>query len=133
VPFEAGELKAVGFIGGKKVSEFVRRSPAKPVALRLVAELLDRPLAADGADAIFVRAEVVDELGEIVRSARVPVTFAVNGSARIVSPAQAMTSQDGTATMLLQAGTRPGKITVTVTAEGLLAASSTIVSKPALP
>lgn len=133
VPFQAGELKAVGFIGGKKVSEFVRHTPGKPVALRLVAETLDRPLAADGADAIFIRAQVVDDQGEVVRSARLPVTFSVSGPARLISPPQTITEQDGVATMLLQAGTRPGQIAVSVTGEGLLTTNITIVSKPEMP
>jgi beta-galactosidase len=128
VPFEAGELKAIGYIGGKKVAEFTRRTPGEPARVRLVAETLGRPLAADGADAIFIRAQIVDDHGEIVRSARLPVTFAVSGSARIVSPAQMKTEQDGVATMLLQAGTQPGKISVTATSAGLSGASITVTS-----
>ena len=87
--------------------------------MRLVAETCDRNLVADGADAVFIRAQITDERGDIVRSARVPVTFSVSGPARLLSPAQAMTEQDGVATMLLQASEQAGKIRVTATAGNL--------------
>jgi beta-galactosidase len=124
VPFEPGELKAIGYVKGKKIAECTRRTPGKPAALRLVAETLGRPLAADGADAIFVRAQVVDAQGEIVPDANVPVRFTVDGPARIVSPSMSKSENDGVATVLLQAGTRPGKITLAASAEGLASAAA---------
>jgi beta-galactosidase len=119
VPFEAGALKAVGYIGGTKVAEFTRRTPGAPAAVRLVAETCDRNLVADGSDALFIRAQITDEHGEIVHSARVPVTFSASGPARLISPAQATSEQDGVATMLLQASEQAGKIRVTATAGDL--------------
>jgi beta-galactosidase len=129
VPFEAGELKAIGYIKGKKTCEFARHTPGQPVGLRLVAETLGRDLAADGADAIFVRAQIIDTQGEVVPDANVPVRFAVTGPGRIVSPAQAKSENDGIATLLLQAGTAPGKITVSATAEGLKTAKLSLKSR----
>ena len=129
VPFEAGELKAVGYINGKKAGEFVRRTPGKPAGLRLVAETLGRELAADGADAIFVRVQVVDAQGEVVPDASVPVQFAATGPGRILSPAEAKSENDGVATILLQAGTKPGKITITATVAGLEPAKTSIKSR----
>ena len=126
VPFEAGELRAIGYVKGAKVAEFTRRTPGKPVGLRLVAETLDRPLAADGADAIFIRAQVVDKQGEVVPDAKVPVRFSVDGPGRIVGPSQSASTSDGVASMLLQAGTRAGRIEVTASAEGLPPASMKI-------
>jgi beta-galactosidase len=119
VPFEAGELKAIGYIGGNKAAEFTRRTPGAPAAVRLVAETCGRNLVADGADAVFIRAQITDERGAIVRSARVPVTFSVSGPARLVSPAQATSEQDGVATLLLQASEQAGQIRVTATAGNL--------------
>lgn len=129
VPFAAGELKAVGYLQGKKVCEAVRRTPGAPAALRLVPETLGRELAADGADAIFVRAQVVDAQGEVVPDANLPVQFAVAGPARIVSPAEARSESDGVATMLLQAGTAPGEIAITAQAPGLAPARTTLQSR----
>jgi beta-galactosidase len=128
VPFEPGELKAIGYVNGKKVAEFVRRTPGKPVGLRLVAETLGRPLTADGADAIFVRAQVVDAQGEIVPNANVPVHFSLDGPARIVSPATANSENDGVATVLLQATMQRGKIMVSGTADRLIPAAAEIIS-----
>ena len=131
VPFEAGELEAIGYLGGKQAAAFSRRTPGRPAGVRLVAETLARPLAADGADAIFVRAQVVDDRGDIVRSARLPVTFTVSGPARLLSPAQSNTEQDGVATSLLQSADKPGKITITATAPGLPLARLLVASQPA--
>lgn len=64
VAFEAGELKAVGFIGGKKVCEFVSHTPGVPVALRWEVETCGRNPAADNTDVVFIRARAVDKNGE---------------------------------------------------------------------
>jgi beta-galactosidase len=121
VPFAAGELKAIGYIKGRRVCKFVRHTPGAPVALRLAVETLGRQLSADGTDAVFVRAEVIDRRGEVVPTADLPVGFAVTGPGKMISPAETK-AEAGVATMLLQAADTSGQISVVATTPGLTAA-----------
>jgi beta-galactosidase len=130
VPFAPGELKAIGYVHGQPVCEFVRQTPGAPVALHLTAETLGRPLTADGTDAVFIRAEVVDRHGEVVSGSDAPVHFLVNGPGKIVSPGE-MKAEAGVATMLLQAGDIPGQITIAATAPGLPEAKMDLNSQTA--
>lgn len=118
VPYEPGELKAVAFLHGKAVARHVIRTPGKPEALRLRAPLLGREWAADGADALFVYADVVDAHGEVVPDSTAEVRFKLSGGARLVTPA--LTSAEaGIAAAILQAGTAPQTVVLTAEADGL--------------
>lgn len=121
VPYADGELRAIGYRNGKRVCESDRRTPGLPATLRLTVETLGRKLVADGTDAVFVRAEVVDQRGEIVPTANEPVQFGVEGDATMISPPE-MKAEAGVATMLMAAGHAPGKITIVATAANLRAA-----------
>jgi beta-galactosidase len=127
VPYESGTLEAIGYIGGKEAAHFTRRTPGKPAALRLAAETLGRSLAADGTDAIFIRAEVVDKNGEIVPSAAPQVTFNVNGSAALISE-PAVNAEAGIATALIHASDHPGAARIDAATPGLESAQCAIVS-----
>lgn len=118
VPYEPGELKAVAYIGGKVVATHTLRTPGKPTALRLRAATLGKPLCADGADTVFVYAEVLDAAGEIVPENKPVVQFKAEGEGRLVMPA-ASNAEEGIAPMMVQSSTASGIITVTATAEGL--------------
>ncbi len=118
VPFAAGELKAIGYLKGKRVCEFIRHTPGAPVKLKLTVETLGRELVADGTDAVFVRAEIIDENSEVVPTAGLPVHFDLNGDGKIISPTD-VKAEAGVATMLLQAGNSAGKISISATTSGL--------------
>lgn len=126
--FQAGELKAVGYIGGKPVAEMNRKTPGAPVALALVVDSAGRPLAADGADAVFVHAEVRDAAGTLVPDARPRVTFQVAGDAMIIG-GNARPAEAGVASVLLRAGLTAGPLTLTATAEGLGSAKATLTAQ----
>ncbi|HEY4414644.1 MAG TPA: glycoside hydrolase family 2 TIM barrel-domain containing protein [Verrucomicrobiae bacterium] len=122
VNFAAGELKAVGYIRGKAVTEDRRHTPGKPARLQLTAELEGRPLAADGADAIFIRATICDADGNPVPDADNPVTCNVAGAAQLVSPA-IVPAEAGVATMLICSHSlSSGSVLVRATALGLQSA-----------
>ena len=82
VRFEPGALRAVGWRGGRIVTETVVETAGKPHALRLEADRAR--LAADGMDALPVRVSVVDRAGRVVPGAANDVRFSVNGPARII-------------------------------------------------
>jgi beta-galactosidase len=118
VVFVPGELKAVGYIGGHPVVTAVRNTPQAPTHLKLVVDDAGRPLCADGADCVFVRAQVLDDKGIIVPDAKVNVQFKAEGDVSIVSetvrPAEA-----GVASILLRAGLNPGTIGLSASCNGL--------------
>lgn len=117
VIYAPGELKAVSYRAGKPVSEFIRRTPGKPAALKIIAAEDGRPLAADGNDAMFFRALVVDSAGTVVPDNAPEVKFTVSGSGAVIStdtPTEA-----GIASCLVRAGDKPGIVTVTAVSPGL--------------
>jgi len=71
----------------------------------------NKPLKADGADVVFVYAAVVDSLGNPVHLADSTIEFSVRGDAVLIgdNPAKA---EAGVASILLRAGTSPGKIMI---------------------
>jgi hypothetical protein len=121
VAYEPGELKAVAYVDGKVVATNVLRTPGKPSALRLRAATLGKPLLADGSDALFVYADVVDATGAVVPENGPVVTFSVEGGGHLIMPPQS-TTEAGIAPMMVQSSTTPGTITVTATAPGLVPA-----------
>ena len=131
VPYAPGTLKAVGYLGGKLVATDAVRTPEAPKSLRLAFDTARNPLAADGADAVFVRASVVDRNGAVVPANSLPsLTFAVTGPAHLIGT-DPVHIEAGVASVLLQAGLQSGPIRVTARAEGLDPATATITSQPA--
>ena len=119
VNFAPGELKAVGYIGGKPVVEAVRHTPGEPAKLKLEADLQDRSLAADDADAVFIRATICDADGNPVPGATNAVDFTISGKAQFVSPSS-VRAEAGIATVLIRSnGQVPGRVLVRAMATGL--------------
>jgi beta-galactosidase len=78
VPYAAGELKAVAMSDGSEVAKLVFKTAGKPARLRLRA---DRPLIRrDRNDLSFVTLEVLDQAGELVPDAALPVAFSIAGA-----------------------------------------------------
>jgi beta-galactosidase len=119
-----GELKAVGYIGGRPVANFVRKTAGAAKQLALVFDLSGRELVADGADAVFVHAEMRDAAGTLVTTAKGSVSFAVMGDAVIIGGPRREV-EAGVASVLVRAGTTAGKITVNASCEGLPPVSGT--------
>lgn len=80
VPYEPGELKAVGYIDGKAVAETVVRTTGKPVALEAKAD--KQVIKIDGVSHIEISA--VDENGLLVPTAAPVVRCEVEGPAHLV-------------------------------------------------
>ena len=116
--FEPGLLLAVGMNDGKEVVRHKVRTPEAPSRLTLSFDQSGRSLQADGADALFAYASVVDEHGTVVTSDERKITFEVTGPGRLIGQ-NPMPAEAGIATILLQAGTKPGEVLVTAKASGV--------------
>jgi beta-galactosidase len=111
------------------VATHLVRTAKAPVALRVSVDKAGIPLAFDGVDAVFVHAQIVDENGTVVVDTNSPVTFTVDGPARIVG-GQSVCAIAGIASVLLQAGLDAGPITITASAPELGSSSYSLVPAP---
>ena len=109
--FVPGTLKAVGLRNGAEFGSYSVTTPGPPAAIRLSADFSNKPLQADGADAIFIYAAFVDSLGNNVMTADSTVEFSVRGDAKLIGE-NPVKAEAGIATILLKAGTNPGKVMV---------------------
>jgi beta-galactosidase len=133
VPFEAGTLRAVATNGGKVVASEDLRTAGKPDHLLLKVESSRFTPAWD--DVAYVRALVVDRNGVEVPDADTLFTFAAAGPGKVLTTDNGDNSDHtgfdrpdrhayhGEAIAILRATANSGKVTVTVTGEGLRPAS----------
>lgn len=82
VVYEPGELKAIGYRGGKKMEETVVRTTGKPAAVELLADRSE--IAADGNDVSVVTVRILDGRGDVSPVADNKVWFSVEGPGRII-------------------------------------------------
>ena len=87
VPYQAGELRAVGYRGGREVRSAELKTAGQPTQLKLTA---DRPrLQANGQDLSYVTVELVDEKGTRHPQAENDVHFTLEGPGTIVGVSNA--------------------------------------------
>jgi hypothetical protein len=102
--FQAGTLKAVGYLGGRKVTSHERRTPGRVDRLSLRFDLSGRPFATDGKDAVFCHAELLDRSGTVVPNGEFPVFFGTTGHAKLAGQ-NPIALEAGVATVLLESDT----------------------------
>lgn len=84
VPYQPGELRAVGLSSdGTPVANTSLRTAGEPAAIRLTADR--STIRVDRNDLAYVTVEIVDEHGEVVPSAEVPVRFVVGGAGELAA------------------------------------------------
>ena len=107
--FVPGVLKAVGYVDGKPTAEHWVKTPGEAKLLQLHADFSSRPLRADGADVIFVYADVTDETDAVESQDNVfhQVRFSVD-SGFVIGPNPAPV-EAGIAGVLLRAGEGRGR------------------------
>lgn len=123
-PFTPGELRAVGYIGGKAAAEHRLRTPGEALALRLRVAIDGRAPSRDG-DLLFVHAEELDGNGTVVPGPARSVTFSARGPGEIVGD-RIVESAAGLASALLRTGRSAGSIVLRAEAPGLTAAETTL-------
>ena len=140
VRYQPGEVVAVSYdASGREQLRTSIRTAGAPARIELEADR--QTLDADGRDLAYVTVRIVDKDGNPCPLADNPVHFAVagagrfraaaNGDATCLVPFQSseMPAFSGQLTAIVQAGDKPGRITLTASAEGLQPASMTIKTK----
>jgi len=113
-----GTIRATAFRNGAEIASHSVSTPGSPAALRLVADFSNKHLQADGTDAVFVYASLVDSAGNPVYDGSLPVQFSVRGDASLLGDNPVM-AEAGIASILLRAGTHPGRVMIRASTEGV--------------
>lgn len=140
VVYEPGELKVISYdADGNPTGEAYVRTAGAPDHLVLSANT--ESLDADGEDLAYITVQVADKEGNIVPTDERAVKFNVSGAGKFRATANGdptslrlfhlpeMDLFSGAATAIIQAGEKPGTVTLTVTAEGLKPANISIPVK----
>jgi beta-galactosidase len=129
VPYQPGELRAIGLTGGKRVASAGLRTAGEPKEIRLIADR--STIRADRNDLSYVIVEVVDRRGTIVPTATIPIRFTVSGAGELAatgSPAPNDPSSfhlplrktfQGRCLAILRPNGKLGKITIRAEADGV--------------
>jgi hypothetical protein len=139
VPFEAGEIKAVGYdANGKKLCETAMKTAGSPVAIKLTPHTDPAGWRADGADMALVDVEVVDANGNRCPTALNLIKFDLEGPAEwrggiAVGTNNYVLSKElpvecGVNRVILRSLPQAGKISLRASAEGLKPASIKLAS-----
>ncbi len=145
--YQPGKVKAVGYKNGKKVKETVIETTGDAARIALEA---DRPqIKADGRDVAVITVKALDKKGRFVPDANVKLTLKAEGPVRILGVGNGdptfkaaerpfngndkefeVATFNGLAQILLQSEKAPGTATLTVTADGIPAATIPIQTLP---
>ena len=139
VPYQAGEIKVVGYIDGKKVTEKQIKTAGKPAKIELIA---DRNLIkSDGEDMVFVTVRVVDKEGNLCPNSDNLINFEIEGQGDIVAVGNgnAATTESfqsskrkafsGQCMFFIKASKQPGYINLKARSQGLVEAQVQVQTK----
>lgn len=80
IVYSPGKLVIEGLVNGEIVATQTIMTPGVAVGLRIVNDYSNKALVNDGVDTIFVRAEIIDRNGTIVRSEVDEIEFELDGA-----------------------------------------------------
>jgi beta-galactosidase len=83
LPYAPGELKAVAFSRGEPISTVVIKTVGKPAKLRLSADR--STIQRKRTDLSFLTLEVLDQDGQLVPDAALPVSFSISGAGELAA------------------------------------------------
>jgi beta-galactosidase len=129
VPYQPGELVAVGLKNGNEVTRQTLKTTGKPAQLKITAE--ENMLTDVEPDLAYFNVEVLDENGLLVPNAEIPVEFEISGGGKL----QAVASENpkhmqsfqqprvktfrGRCQLIVRHEKEGGEIKVSVKSEGL--------------
>lgn len=133
VPYQPGELRAVGLTNGKPVASASLRTAGEPSKIILTADR--STIRADRNDLSYVTVEVVDSRGTVVPTADIPIHFTVTGAGELAATGSTAPNDAssfhvplrktfrGRCLAILRSQGKSGKITLQAEADGLKAAT----------
>ena len=83
VPYAAGELKAVGYVGEKPATETAIQTASQPASLRLTADR--SAIQPEAGDLSYITVEILDQDGRVHPCADRPVFFTVKGEGALAA------------------------------------------------
>ena len=126
--YQPGKVEAVSYTDGKEVSRTELKSVFKPISIRLEPDKLN--MKADGHDVAYVDVEIIDDNGNVVPYAEIPLEIIVSGCGTLAGfgSANPITDEDytdnktvsynGRALAIIRSGYEKGNITLRVFGEG---------------
>ena len=139
VPYEAGELKAIALQDGKEMGTKILKTTGKPAKVRLTADRTE--LKASRNDLSYVTVEVVDETGNLVPDANLPVQFKIEGAGELAAVENGnpkdmkslrtptVTSFNGRCLVILRPKGNSGEIKLKAESAGLTGADLVVTTK----
>ncbi|MEY8328499.1 MAG: DUF4982 domain-containing protein [Lachnospiraceae bacterium] len=125
VIFEEGEIMAAGYVNGREVARYTRRTPEEASRLVLTPEYSH--IAADGSDFTAIKIELTDENGTVLPYADNQVSITVTGEGRFIGEKDLKLEGGSGAFYVAGKYQRTGKIQCSVSAEGVKGASCEII------
>ncbi|WP_163397301.1 glycoside hydrolase family 2 protein [Flavobacterium fluviatile] len=116
--FEAGELKAVGFINGKQVETTTVKTPEAAEKFKIWIDESGKKAQAGVNDVVFVYIAAVDKNGTIVPDFNEKIDFSIHGDVKLMNVGD-VNAEAGIATAVVQIGDKNSKISFSATTKEL--------------
>jgi len=116
--FEAGNLKAVGFINGKEVSEHTVKTPLKPTRLKVWLDESGKQPQSGVNDVLFLYIAAVDDNGTINPDFNDTIDLKIDGEIEIMN-VEKIQAEAGIATALIKIGNTKGESKVSASTSQL--------------
>ena len=129
VPYQPGELVAIGLKNGQETARQILKNAGKPARLKLTAER--ETVSASYGDLAYFNVEVLDENGLLVPYAEIPVEFSIEGIGTLQAvgngnPTDMKSFQQprvktfrGKCQVIVRSSEKPGEISVTARSKEL--------------
>lgn len=133
--WKEGELKAVGYNNGIKVTDFTRHKQGEPYAIKVKFNINDAPFYTGGSDLRLAHAYIVDKNGEVVTSVtNKKIEFSISGDGNLVDNGKIGVNPaivyDGVASIYVRPTSKSGEITISAKAKGLKTGNVSILTTP---
>jgi beta-galactosidase len=136
VPYEAGELTAIGLTDGKEIARNTLVTTGKPFQLKLTAE--HDTITASPNDLAYFNVEVLDENGILVPNAEITVVFSIEGNYTLQAVGNAnptdmhsfqqpqVNTFQGRCQLIMRSSDHEGQMSVTASSTDLKPSESTV-------
>ena len=117
--FEAGTLKAAGFVNGKEVAEDVVKTPKEATRLKMWLDESGKAPESGQNDVLFLYVAAVDDNGTVIPDFSDEIKLNINGNVEIMNLGK-IEAEAGIATALIRIGTTKENVKVTAKSEKLI-------------